>query len=38
MAEDLPDIEEMDINPLLALPRGALALDARVRLRRPAAD
>jgi acyl-CoA synthetase (NDP forming) len=38
MAEDLPDIEEMDINPLLALPRGVLALDARVRLRRPAAD
>jgi acetate---CoA ligase (ADP-forming) len=30
---DLPEIAELDINPLLALPDGAVALDARVALR-----
>lgn len=38
LADDFPAIDEMDINPLLALPRGVLALDARVRLRRAGAD
>ena len=33
LADDLPTIEEMDINPLLALPDSVLAIDARVRLR-----
>ena len=33
LADDFPEIEDMDINPLLALPQGVLALDARVRLR-----
>lgn len=32
MAEDLPDIAELDINPLLADPTGVIVLDARVRL------
>ena len=32
MAVDLPDIAELDINPLLADPAGVVALDARVRL------
>ncbi|WP_447952820.1 bifunctional acetate--CoA ligase family protein/GNAT family N-acetyltransferase [Sphingopyxis chilensis] len=32
MVVDLPDITELDINPLLADPAGVIALDARVRL------
>ncbi len=30
MAMQLPEIQELDINPLMALPEGAVALDARV--------
>ncbi len=35
MACDLADLAELDINPLLAGADGVLALDARIRLRRP---
>jgi acyl-CoA synthetase (NDP forming) len=36
MVGDLPEIQEMDINPLLALPsgKGVIAIDARIRVGR----
>ena len=30
-----PEIAEMDLNPVVALPNGALVVDARVRVERP---
>jgi acetyl coenzyme A synthetase (ADP forming)-like protein len=33
LAEDLPEVAELDLNPVLALPDGCVAVDARVRLR-----
>jgi acyl-CoA synthetase (NDP forming) len=34
LAVDLPQVSELDLNPLLAGPDGVVAVDARVRLRR----
>jgi len=34
LALDLPEVTELDLNPVLARPTGAVAVDARVRLRR----
>ena len=33
LAVDLPEVSELDLNPVLAGPTGAVAVDARVRLR-----
>jgi acyl-CoA synthetase (NDP forming) len=37
LGEELPAVAELDLNPVLALPDGCLALDARVRVCRPVA-
>jgi len=36
LADDVPEIAELDLNPVIARPDGCVAVDARVRLRRPA--
>ena len=36
LAVDLPEVAELDLNPVLAQEHGCVAVDARVRLRRPA--
>lgn len=35
LAEDLPAVAELDLNPVLVLPKGCVAVDARVRVARP---
>ena len=35
LAADVPELAELDLNPVLALPSGAVVVDARVRLARP---
>ena len=37
LAEDLPEVSELDLNPVVAQPHGCVAVDARVRIRRPSA-
>jgi hypothetical protein len=34
LGEDLPELAELDLNPVLGLAEGYLVLDARARLRR----
>jgi acetate---CoA ligase (ADP-forming) len=36
LAVDFPEVAELDLNPVLAQEHGCVAVDARVRLRRPA--
>jgi acetate---CoA ligase (ADP-forming) len=33
LAEDVPDVAELDLNPIMGLPDGCVAVDARIRLR-----
>ena len=35
LGEDLPEVAELDLNPVLARPDGCIAVDARARVRRP---
>jgi acetate---CoA ligase (ADP-forming) len=37
LVEDFPEVAELDLNPVIAKPEGCVAVDARVRLRRPIA-
>ena len=32
LAEEIPQLAEMDLNPVIASPRGAVAVDVRIRL------
>jgi acetyl coenzyme A synthetase (ADP forming)-like protein len=36
LAEDLPEVAELDLNPVIALPAGCVAVDARIRIAPPA--
>jgi acetate---CoA ligase (ADP-forming) len=35
LGEDLPEVAELDLNPVIAGPHGCVAVDARARVRRP---
>ncbi len=35
LGDDLPAVAELDLNPVLGFPDRAVAVDARVRIRRP---
>jgi acyl-CoA synthetase (NDP forming) len=37
LAEDVPELAELDLNPILAMPDRVIAVDARIRLAHPAA-
>jgi acetate---CoA ligase (ADP-forming) len=38
LAVDLPEVSELDLNPVLAGPEGCVAVDARIRIARPSAS
>jgi ATP-grasp domain-containing protein len=35
LADDLPAVAELDLNPVIVGERGAVAVDARIRVKRP---
>jgi acetyl coenzyme A synthetase (ADP forming)-like protein len=37
LADDLPELAELDLNPVVALPTGCVAVDVRARIAKPAA-
>ena len=38
LAVDFPEVAELDLNPIIALPTGCVAVDARIRLRSRSED
>jgi hypothetical protein len=36
LGDDLPEVAELDLNPVIALPHGCVVVDARVRVAEPA--
>jgi acyl-CoA synthetase (NDP forming) len=38
LGDDLPEVAELDLNPVIGLEQGCVAVDARVRLKRPRAQ
>ncbi len=37
LGEDIPEIAELDLNPVMGMPSGCVVVDARIRLQRPPA-
>jgi len=37
LADDLPEVAEVDLNPVIVLPRGCAVVDSRIRVAEPAA-
>jgi hypothetical protein len=37
LAQDLPEVAELDLNPVVSQTHSCVAVDARVRIRRPSA-
>ena len=35
LVENHPEVAELDLNPVLASPQGCVAVDARIRIRKP---
>jgi hypothetical protein len=35
LVDDLPEVAELDLNPVIAGPRGCVAVDARIRVAAP---
>jgi acetate---CoA ligase (ADP-forming) len=38
LAEELPEVSELDLNPVIAQPDGCIAVDARIRIAQPARE
>ena len=38
LGEEIPELAELDLNPVMAMASGCVVVDARIRLARPAAS